>query len=156
MGHPLNDDRRAGIDREEQGARMKILTVGPDTFLVGDDIADAVVEYAVALSESNGADQVDVIDAESGTPVTMVLSAGISVTSRPALSGDTTEPDDTGTLAYIEGRLALRVDAAPVAPTDATGDRAVLDADTYMDTPDELPEGDADQPDQVEGQAQDA
>lgn len=126
---------------------MKKLTIGAETLLVGDAIADAIVEYAVTLSENGDADQVDVTDAASGTIVTVVLSAGVPVTARPVHCIDLAEPDDTEALAYIETRLALRVDDAPVVPIDTAAERTVLDVERWMSDPDDLPRPDTSSPD---------
>jgi len=84
-------------------------------FRVGDNTADAVLEYAAMLGQGRTADTIDLnaIDADGDeVQATMFLSAGVRRVSEWT-SSTLPEPDNTAALIYIQGRLALQVSPAP-------------------------------------------
>jgi hypothetical protein len=112
---------------------MKHLTFADKNFLVGDSIADAVLEYAAVLGETHSADSIDInaIGADGDEiQATLFLSAGVPLvaeTTRNSLP----EPDNTETLAYIEGRLALHVNPTVVGADDSLASHEV-DFDDWL------------------------
>jgi hypothetical protein len=99
---------------------MKHITFADKNFLVGDDIADAIVEYATVLGETQSADSIEItaIGADGDVvEATLFLSAGVPLVTETTTS-TFPEPDNAETLAYIEGRLALHVNPMPVTPED--------------------------------------
>jgi hypothetical protein len=97
---------------------MKHITFADKNFLVGTDIADAILEYAGILGETHTADTVDInaIGADGDSVrATLFLSAGVPLVAETTTS-PLPEPDNAETLAYIEGRLALHVTPKNVQP----------------------------------------
>jgi hypothetical protein len=96
---------------------MKHITVADKNFLVGDAIADAILEYAAVLAETQAADTIDITAyGADGDEVqaTLFLSAGVPLVAETS-HNSLPEPDNTEMLAYIEGRLALHVDPTSMA-----------------------------------------
>jgi len=99
---------------------MKHLTFATKNFLVGDAVADAIVEYAAALGERNSADTIDIIaigaDGDQVT-ATLFLSTGVALVAETS-TAPFPEPDNTETEAYIEGRLTLLSSPPQARPLD--------------------------------------
>jgi hypothetical protein len=90
---------------------MKHITFADKNFLVGDSTADAILEYACMLGETQSADTIDItaIGADGDeVRATMFLSAGVPLVSETTNS-TFPEPDNEETVAYIEGRLTRHV-----------------------------------------------
>jgi hypothetical protein len=106
---------------------MKHITFADKNFLVGDSIADALLEYAAMLAETDTADSIDLnaIGADGDeVQATLFLSAGVPLVAETS-HNSLPEPDNTEMLAYIEGRLALHVNppvvtASELPPGDAS------------------------------------
>jgi hypothetical protein len=95
---------------------MKHITFADKNFLVGDSAADAILEYACMLGETQSADTIDItaIGADGDeVRATMFLSAGVPLVSETTTS-TLPEPDNTETVAYIEARLTRHVDPGMV------------------------------------------
>jgi hypothetical protein len=97
---------------------MKHVRFADKDFLVGNDIADAILEYAAVLGEMRSADSIDIVAVgPDGDEVeaTLFLSTGVPLVAETTTSR-LPEPDNAETLAYIEARLALHLDPASVEP----------------------------------------
>lgn len=119
---------------------MKHLTFADKDFLVGDALADAVLEYAAVLGETRSADSIDIraIGADGDEiEATFFLSAGVPLVAETTRSS-LPEPDNAETVAYIEARLAQHVAPATAQPLDddEEGGRAgrSTDLDGWLDT----------------------
>jgi len=96
---------------------MKHITFATKDLLVGDDLADALIDYLDALVEHGTGDTVD-FHAISGdgdeVEASLLLSAG-SPFMTESTNSTAAEPENEEALAYIEERLAqLRSGASPV------------------------------------------
>jgi hypothetical protein len=116
---------------------MKHITFADKNFLVGDSIADAILEYAAVLGETQTADTIDItaigVDGDE-VEATMFLSAGVPLVAETS-TNSFPEPDNTETLAYIEGRLALHVNPKTVVPDHDLAEHKV-DFDDWLKTQD--------------------
>lgn len=113
---------------------MKHITFAGKNFLVGDRVADAILEYAAMLGETRSADSVDItaIDADGDVvTATLFLSPGVPLVAETT-NNSLPEPDNDETTAYIEARLAQHVDPAPVQPANEVDPRR-LDIDDWLD-----------------------
>jgi hypothetical protein len=97
---------------------MKHITFADKNFLVGDSTADAILEYACMLGETQTADTIEItaIGADGDeVRATMFLSTGVPLVSETTNSS-LPEPDNDETIAYIESRLTRHVDPGTVQP----------------------------------------
>ncbi|NQX18337.1 hypothetical protein [Rathayibacter sp. VKM Ac-2857] len=107
---------------------MKHILFADKTVLVGDDAADALVEYAVALAANDTADRVDYtgIGADGATiQVSFLLNAGASLVAETTPS-DLPEPDDHAEIARIRERVDALTGNHPIQPD---GDAITSDFD---------------------------
>lgn len=90
------------------------------TILVGDDAADALIEYGVALAANNTADRVTfaAIGADGATvQAVFLLNSGAALVAETTPSG-LPEPDNTAEVARIRDRITRLSGGHPVQPTD--------------------------------------
>jgi hypothetical protein len=116
---------------------MKHLTFANKNFLVGDAVADAIVEYAAALGERSSADTIDItaIGADGDeVAATLFLSTGVPLVAESS-TAPFPEPNNTETEAYIEGRLALLSNPPQALPLDKSEEQ-LLDLDEWLRTQD--------------------
>jgi hypothetical protein len=114
---------------------MKHITYAEKSLLVGDAAADALLEYAAALSSRGRGEQVTV-HAISGdgdeVEATFLLGAGaplMAETSRTSLP----EPDNSATVASIREELRRMEHPEPVTASDPTHDSGDhIDFDTFQ------------------------
>jgi hypothetical protein len=108
--------------------RMKRITYGNRSVLIGDTAAHALIAYGTALANVGRADQVTLSVLEGGDAaheVTFVLSRGMSLSSESS-AFTLPEPDNTDVVAILEDRTALlagdhRAVFEPDAPDPWTG-----------------------------------
>jgi hypothetical protein len=116
---------------------MKHITFADKNFLVGDSAADAVLEYTCMLGETHTADTIDInaIGADGdAVHATLFLSAGVPLVSETTNSL-LPEPDNSETVAYIEGRLALHVHPKTVQPESVFAEHGFdMDFEHWLDT----------------------
>jgi len=108
---------------------MKHITFADKNFLVGTDMADAVLEYAGMLGETHTTDTIDINAIGSDGDIvqaTLFLSAGVPLVAETTTS-TLPEPDNAETLAYIEGRLALHVTPRNVQPEASVPEQRELE-----------------------------
>jgi len=99
---------------------MKHLTFGEKSLLVGDEVADLLLEYGAALARTGSADTVHVHgDGADGDEVvaTFLLDQGAT------LMAETThttmdEPDNTEAVEYIRKGLKLLTSPPPIQPEE--------------------------------------
>ncbi|PPF71684.1 hypothetical protein [Rathayibacter sp. AY1E6] len=99
---------------------MKHLLFANKTMLVGDDAADALVEYGVALAVSSTADRVEYtgIGGDGGTVrAVFLLNAGAALVAETTPS-DLPEPDNTAEVARIRERTRTLTGVFPVQPSE--------------------------------------
>jgi hypothetical protein len=100
---------------------MKHILFADKTVLVGDDAADALVEYAVALAANDTADRVDYtgIGADGATiQVSVLLNSGASLVAETTPS-DLPEPDNQDEIVRIRERIDALTGSHPIQPDDA-------------------------------------
>ena len=104
---------------------MKNLVYGESSWLVGDEAADAVLEYAVLMAKHGTADTLDVAvlgpDGNAET-TTLVLGPSTMIQAQTTRS-ELVEPDNSALLAHVGERLhAAAQPAQPLAvpPGDDT------------------------------------
>ncbi|KQR46142.1 hypothetical protein ASF82_00945 [Frigoribacterium sp. Leaf164] len=115
---------------------MKHITFADKDFLVGDAIADAVLEYAAMLGETGSADSIDLTAYGADGDVvsaTLFLSAGVALVAE-STNSPLPEPDNAETVAYIEGRLAQRIAPHDVQPSALPAQGADFDIDDWVST----------------------
>jgi hypothetical protein len=104
---------------------MMHVTFSDQTLLVGDEIAELVIEYAAALTRTGGADTVKLqAYGSDGDKVvaTLLLDAGASLMSKTTHS-DLPDPDNDEAAAYIRSHMAAVVassTALPLLESDGT------------------------------------
>ena len=110
---------------------MKHVTYAQKSLLVGDDVADLLLEYAALLANEGSADtvQVQAFGTDGGeVTATFMLSDGIDIMAETTTS-PLPEPDNSEVLAYLRERVGHVADSAnsprPVASDE--GDFASLD-----------------------------
>lgn len=99
---------------------MKHLLFANKTILVGDDAADALIEYGVALAANHTADRVTFagIGADGATvEAAFLLNSGAALVAETTPS-DLPEPDNTAEVARIRDRITRLSGGYPVQPTD--------------------------------------
>jgi hypothetical protein len=93
---------------------MKHITFGDKSLLVGDAVADALLEYAAALTNESHGDTVEVAaigsDGDEVT-ATFLLGPGVTMMAETAHS-NLPEPDNTAAIEYME-RARMRPLASP-------------------------------------------
>jgi hypothetical protein len=118
------------------GVVMKHLTFADKNFLVGDNLADAIIEYATALGERHTADSIDInaIGADGDeVSATLFLSTGVPLVAETTTS-TLPEPNNDETVAYIEARLALFISPALVEPGHVFDSHDTTVFEEWMDT----------------------
>jgi hypothetical protein len=113
---------------------MKHILFADKTILLGDDAADALVAYAVALGANQTADRVEYtgIGADGATiQVSFLLNSGASLVSETTPS-ELPEPDNHEEVQRIQARTEALVGSHPVQPGDGelTSD---FDAESALD-----------------------
>ncbi|MCM3522208.1 MULTISPECIES: hypothetical protein [unclassified Curtobacterium] len=101
---------------------MQHLTYGYTSVLVSDSVADVVLAYAAALSQSRLSDVVTVPTTDfSGLPSSsrMLLAPGIALMSEPA-PDDVLEADERAFVAELRARIVAVLAAGAVAPSRST------------------------------------
>ncbi|MBF4463028.1 MULTISPECIES: hypothetical protein [unclassified Rathayibacter] len=97
---------------------MKHILFADKTIVVGDDAADALVEYAVALAARSQADDVEYlgIGADGATVrVTFLVNAASALVVETTPS-DLPEPDNTDEIRRIRSRIDALTGTHPVQP----------------------------------------
>ena len=104
---------------------MKNLVYGDSSWLIGDEAADAVLEYAVLLAKHATADTLDVAvlgpDGNSET-TTLVLGPSTTIQAQTTRS-ELAEPDNSALINYVRERVHAAVQPAQplaVPPGDDT------------------------------------
>jgi hypothetical protein len=100
---------------------MMNVTFSDQSLLMGDEIADLVIEYAAALTRTGGADTVKLqAYGSDGDKVeaTLLLDAGAALMSRTTHS-DLPDPDNSEAADYIRGRLQVALDSSTALPLDS-------------------------------------
>lgn len=99
---------------------MKLLTYAEAGWLVGDDAAQALIDYAVALGRSNSADAIEMsaLD-EQGRPevVTFLIGPATMMTAESTVSAFD-EPENGRSVATIRERLARLQPPSPRPSTE--------------------------------------
>jgi hypothetical protein len=101
---------------------MKHLTFADKSLLVGDDVADLIVEYAAMLARAGDADTVDVAAyGADGDAVhaKLLLAEGAPLMAETSHT-DLPEPDNSETLMYVREQMMRRSSPPSVQPADAT------------------------------------
>lgn len=91
---------------------MKHLTFANRSLLIGDDMADAVMEFAAQLASAGEARSVEFLAySDSGEKVTatLLLGAGAPVMAETS-STDLAEPDNSLVLNMLLGEIQVRLD----------------------------------------------
>jgi hypothetical protein len=87
---------------------MRHLTIAEKSFLIGDDVADALARYAAHLGQLRSADQVTIraigVDGAE-VVVQLVLNSG-TVLAGESTESTLPEPDNADIVGYIEAQLA--------------------------------------------------
>ncbi|PPI20546.1 hypothetical protein C5D34_07370 [Rathayibacter sp. AY1B1] len=99
---------------------MKHILFADKTILVGDEAADALVEYAVALAAKGAADTVEYtgIGADGGTvDATFLVNAAAALVIETTPS-DLPEPDNSEEVARLRRRIDALTGEHPVQPGD--------------------------------------
>lgn len=99
---------------------MKHILFADKTILVGDDAADALVAYGVALAAHRTADRVDYtgIGADGATvEVSFLLNSGAALVVETTPS-EIPEPDNHDEVARVRARTEALTGAHPVQPGD--------------------------------------
>lgn len=99
---------------------MKHILFADKTILLGDDAADALVAYAVALASNSTADRVEYtgIGSDGATiQVSFLLNAGASLVAETTPS-ELPEPDNREEVERIRARTEALVGSHPVQPGD--------------------------------------
>jgi hypothetical protein len=103
---------------------MMHVTFSDQSLLVGDEIAELVIEYAAALTRTGGADTVKLqAYGSDGDKVvaTLLLDAGATLMSKTTHS-DLPDPDNDEAAAYIRSHMADVVTPSTALPLlDADG-----------------------------------
>jgi hypothetical protein len=97
---------------------MMHLTFSDKDLLVGDEVADLVVEYTAALVRASSADTVNITAyGADGDKVTakLLLETGAPLMVETSHT-DLPEPDNTEVTEYMRERLARLEDSSPVQP----------------------------------------
>jgi hypothetical protein len=103
---------------------MKHLTMGEKSLLVGDEVADLLIEYAAVLATNSRGDSVKLhaVDGDGDEVIaTFLLNQGITLMAETTNSS-LPEPDNSETVAYLRERIE-RLTSPPAAPMDAPADR---------------------------------
>lgn len=101
---------------------MQHLIYGYTSVLVSDPVADVILEYAAALSQSRLSDVVTVPTTDfSGLPSTVriLLASGIALMSRPAPE-DALETEERAFVAELRTRIVAVLAAGAVPPSRST------------------------------------
>lgn len=88
---------------------MKHVTFAEKSLLVGDEVADLLLEYAALVASSGNADTVDVraFGADGQEVVaTLLLFQGVPIMAETSHTS-MVEPDNAEALEYMRGRIAL-------------------------------------------------
>ncbi len=88
---------------------MKHVTFAEKSLLVGDEVADLLMEYAALVAASGQADTVDVrAFGSDGQEVvaTLLLDQGVPIMAETSHTS-MVEPDNAEALEYMRGRMAL-------------------------------------------------
>ena len=91
---------------------MKHLTISEKSVLLGDEAADLLASYTVALADAGRADSADLLVINTGestpTGLTAVLDAGTQLVVE-SVQSDLPEPDNGKLVEYLLGRIG-RID----------------------------------------------
>ncbi len=101
---------------------MKHLTFADKGLLVGDDVADLLLEYAALLARKGDADTVELAAyGADGAAVqaTLMLAEGTPLMAETTHT-DLPEPDNGDTVMYLREQIMRRSSPPPVQPADAT------------------------------------
>ena len=112
---------------------MMNLTFVGKTLLVGDEVAELVVEYAATLARSGGADTVRLMaygDSGDEVQALLLLSQGASVMAETS-NTDKSEPDNGGIASYMRQRLARTGAASFALPLEQQPDSMSAFEDDY-------------------------
>jgi hypothetical protein len=109
------------VPANEYRGQVKQITYAESSWLVGDDTADAIIEYAVLLARIESADSVRVaaISADGREHEVTLLIGPATMMTAEAVDLEIEEPDNTVAIAEIYQRMG-RITAPPNArPYDA-------------------------------------
>lgn len=112
-------------------ASMMHLTFADKSLLVGDEVADLILEYAALLARKGDADTVTVAAYGSdgdAVRAKFLLDEGAPVMVETTHS-DLPEPDNGDTAMYIREQMMRRSSPPPVQPTDRTMPASYEDLD---------------------------
>jgi hypothetical protein len=101
---------------------MKHLTFAEKSLLMGDDVADLIIEYAAMLARAGDADTVEV--AAYGADGDAVRAKLLLAEGAPLMAEtthtDLPAPDNSETLMYVREQILRRSSPPTVQPADAT------------------------------------
>jgi hypothetical protein len=99
---------------------MMHLTYAEKSLLVGDEVAELVIEYAAALARNGGADTVHIVayGADSDKVVAVLLLGSGTPLMGESTHTDMPEPDNAEAIAYVRERLANITSPPAAQPVD--------------------------------------
>lgn len=101
---------------------MKHLTFAGKSLLIGDDVADLLLEYTALLAKKGDADTVDIsaygADGDA-VQATLMLAEGAPLMAETTHT-DLPEPDNDDTVMYLREQIMRRSSPPTVQPADAT------------------------------------
>jgi hypothetical protein len=111
---------------------MKHLTVADKSLLLGDEVADLIIEYAKLLGQVSSADSVE-LNAISGDGdqvlATFLLNGGLTVMTETTTSS-LPEPDNAKAEEYLHTQIVQLREQNTASPEDISGEAVWNTADT--------------------------
>jgi hypothetical protein len=110
---------------------MMHVTFSEKSLLVGDEIAELLLEYAAALARTGGADTVKVkaYGADGDKVVAMLLLDEGAPLMAETTHSDLPEPDNADVTTYIREHLAAMAAPAPALPVEDPDDMASFETE---------------------------
>jgi hypothetical protein len=101
---------------------VKSITYAEQSWLVGDEVSDALVDYAVLLARTNSADSIDMNALSTkGEPKVLTLVIGPATMMTLASADDSNpEPDNTDALVIMRERMRI-IQSPPVTLPSGSG-----------------------------------
>ncbi|MCU1440994.1 MAG: hypothetical protein JWP85_1991 [Rhodoglobus sp.] len=129
---PQNVKRWSGVTRSAYREQVKQITYSDSSWLVGDDAADAIIEYAVLLARIESADSVRVAALGANgreQDVTFLIGPATMMTAETTESG-LAEPDNSEAIADMHRRMG-RITSPPHARPYHLDDIPSADATSF-------------------------
>jgi hypothetical protein len=108
---------------------MKHVTASDKSFMVGDEAANVLMDYAALIARTGGGDTVELRAYDStgeDTVITLLLDQGSALVAESRISS-IPEPDNADAVQHM--REAMRAAQRPIRPSGARGD----EADDFVD-----------------------